>query len=128
MSYIDKDYYLEVYGGCESEDYDKLFAHAENIIDSITGYRIKCMGFENLSAFQREQVKLAAAAQADFIEKNGGIYAAESTSAVQMTLGKFSYMNSSGTGSNPKKSVSSSAIAALEPTGLLNRSIGCGGV
>ena len=128
MSYIDKEYYLEIYGGCESDDYDKLFARAENVIDSITGYRIKRAGFENLSAFQREQVKLAAAAQADFIEKNGGIYAEDSTTAVQITLGRFSYMNASGTGASHKKSVSSAALAALEPTGLLNRSIGCGGV
>lgn len=128
MSYIDKDYYLEIYGGCESDDYDRLFARAENIIDSVTGYKIKHRGFEKLSDFERKQVKLAAAAQADFMEKNGGIYAADNTTTFQMTLGKFSCMNSSGAGTNPKKAVSSAALAALEPTGLLNRSLDCGGV
>ncbi|MBQ8826898.1 MAG: hypothetical protein IJ007_07385 [Oscillospiraceae bacterium] len=127
MAYIDTDYYLNNYGGTQSDDYDRLFARAENDIDSITGYRIKALGFEALTDFQREQVKLAAAAQADHIEKNGGIYASDSSSAVQMTLGRFSYMNASGTSSKKSVSVSSAAIAALEPTGLLCRSLTIGG-
>ena len=127
MAYIDTDYYLNDYGGTESDDYDRLFARAENDIDSITGYNIKAYGFDNLTEFQREQVRLAAAVQADHIEKNGGIYISDSSSAVQMTLGKFSYMNASGTSGKKSGSISSAAIAALEPTGLLCRSLAVGG-
>ena len=121
--YIDRDYYLNVYGGIESDDYDRLFIRASEMIDSVTGYRIKRMGFDTLSEFQRDQVRLATAAQAEHIEKNGGISSVDSSSAVQMTLGKFSYMNASGTAEGKRFSVSGSALAALEPTGLLNRSI-----
>lgn len=128
MAYIDTDYYLNDYGGTPSDDYDRLFARAENDIDSITGYCIKTAGFEALTDFQRCQVRLAAAAQADHIEKNGGIYASDSSSAVQMTLGKFSYMNASGTSLKKNGGISSAAIAALEPTGLLCRSVTVGGI
>ena len=127
MSYIDTEYYLNVYGGTESEDYDRLFERASDIIDNVTSFRIKQIGFDNLSDFAKEQVRRAAAAQAEHMEKSGGVSDTDSNSAVQMTLGRFSYMKSSGTAERRSGYISSTALAALEPTGLLCRSIGIGG-
>ena len=127
MAYIDKDYYINVYGGTESDECERLLERASSVVDRITGYRIRHIGFDKLSEFEREQVMLAAASQADHIEKNGGINSYDSAYAVQMTLGKFSYMNASGVSEKNRHSISEESISALEAAGLLCRRVNVGG-
>lgn len=122
LVYIDYDFYSEYYGETlPSEETDRIFKIASEIIDILTGYKIRRMGFDKLDSFTKEQVKLAAAAEADYYRKNGDFTDNDGSEAVQMTLGKFSYMNSSGTGKKNNFPVSPVALSCLETTGLLCR-------
>ncbi len=120
--YIDYDFYAEFFGAKEqSEDADRLFKLASEIIDSVTGHKISRLGFDNLDDFTREQVRLAAAAQTEYLDN---YYDGGESSAVQMTLGKFSYMNSSGTAEKRRLPVSPLALSFLGQTGLIERKVG----
>lgn len=127
MGYINEDYYTNDYGGTEvSDDIDTLIERASEIIDIITGNGIaRCGGFELLpSDFIKARVKLATAAQVDYLDRNGGLSSLDSSTPVQMTLGGFSYMNGSGTSERNSMPISPLAVSHLEATGLIYRGVG----
>ena len=126
MSCITPDFYYSIYGGNETEDdIELLISRAEDIISSVTGYKLN-KALKN-DGFTKEQIKLAVAAETDYLDRNGGLSALDSSTPVQMTLGHFSYMNGAGTSERRSFPVSSMAVSYLEPTGLLSRSIGLNG-
>ena len=72
--YADVNFYLESFPHGQQEascEIEASLALAEIKIDEATFNRIKGRGFENLTAFQQERIKLAACYQADYIHENG---------------------------------------------------------
>lgn len=71
--YITKDYYSIIFNGKEipEENIEKNLKLAQEKIDSITFNRIRRIGFENLTDFQKEKISEAICLQAEYIYKNG---------------------------------------------------------
>lgn len=121
MSYADSDYYYNEYGGSEcGEDVERLLERASGIIDMLTGYRIAREGFEKLGEKRCEAVKRAVCAQADLMERNGG----DTSEPAEVTIGRFRYVNASGSGSGNGGAYSEEAMGLLGAAGLLYRGTG----
>lgn len=71
--YADVNFYLESFHGTQeaSCEIEASLSLAEIKIDETTFNRIKGRGFENLTEFQQEKIRLAACYQADYIHENG---------------------------------------------------------
>ena len=70
--YVDNLYYTNTYGGSISaNDLSKYLKLASEKIDEVTFNRIVRIGFDNLTDFQKEKVREAVCAQADYIHENG---------------------------------------------------------
>ncbi len=112
---VDLAYYQDVYKGDEVtvQDFDRLELQASQIVNAITGYKIK--DIDSYSDFIKEQIKQAVCYQIDYISENGGV----TTSEGSVAIGKFSYNNSQN--SNTEVLVSPMVYMCLEPTGLLYR-------
>ena len=69
MSYADVEYYKDTYGGTAIPDTEitKQLSRASDQIDSMTYNRIGARGFDSLTPYQRDKVKKAVCAQADFM-------------------------------------------------------------
>ena len=73
MSYVDKTYYKESFGGVilpEDHIVNKL-ERASDQIDTLTYNRIVGIGFDNLTEFQKDKVQKAVCIHAEFIEQYG---------------------------------------------------------
>ena len=70
--YADKEYYENVYGGTliDEEQIEKQLTTAGRQIDTLTYCRIRSTGFENLTEFQKEQIRYVNCLLADFIYEN----------------------------------------------------------
>ncbi len=125
MGFITSDYYFGAYGGAETaDDIDTLIDRAGEIIDILTGGKITgAGGIEKLPDYAAERVKCAVAAEVDYLDRNGGLSSLDSSTPVQMTLGRFSYMNGAGTSERRSFPVSAMAEGFLELSGLLSRNI-----
>lgn len=75
MPYADAEFYNNTYKGTAIpvEELDRALVHASDQIDSMTYNRIRAVGFESLTSYQQERVKLAVCAQADFYKEYGGL-------------------------------------------------------
>ena len=98
---------------------EKALSKASDQIDSLTYNRIVAIGFDNLTAFQQENVKKAVCEQADFVHKYGdflnmpiGSYSAGSTSMSFKTI-----EGGGGIQTNDR------VMNLLMPTGLANRGL-----
>lgn len=70
--YVDSSYYYDIYQGeMPGEYFNKKIKEASEKIDEVTFNRIVRIGFNNLTDFQKEKVKEAVCAQADYIYENG---------------------------------------------------------
>ncbi|EGL83731.1 protein gp8 [Caldalkalibacillus thermarum TA2.A1] len=128
MGYITSDYYINTYNGADAGfELGKYIERASDLIDQVTGYKIK--DFDSLPPFVQEQVKKATAAQVEFYVMQGGD---EAVNAGQNDLGRvgiggFSYtrdtVHSATSESKDANRVSPAALAYLEPTGLLYRGL-----
>lgn len=72
MIYADEDYYREEYGGnmIPTEDLKKQLKKASKQIDTLTFCRIRSIGIDNLTEFQKEQIQYATCMLADFAYEN----------------------------------------------------------
>lgn len=70
--YADKEYYENVYGGIliDEEQIEKQLTTAGRQIDMLTYCRIRGTGFENLTEFQKDQIRYVNCLLADFIYEN----------------------------------------------------------
>lgn len=70
--YADKEYYENVYGGTliDEEQIEKQLTTAGRQIDTLTYCRIRGTGFENLTEFQKDQIRYVNCLLADFIYEN----------------------------------------------------------
>ena len=124
MPYIDYQFYIDEFKGVSlSEDvFNNLVGRASDLIDQVTNYKIETIGFDNLYPAYQQRVKKAVAAQVEFLHVNGGIVGMQSSDSSNVSIGKFSY----ATGDSSKglsKSISDSALAYLNGTGLLYRGV-----
>lgn len=137
MPYIDADYYNNVYMGepaANVDDLNKYMTRASDFIDMLTGYRIPCEGFDNLSAFVQDLIKKATAAQVEYYVLKGGtadLDAGTSGDYNSVTVGSFSYSRGSGSNNRDIDRVSPTTLDYLKNTGLLYQGItvaggGCG--
>ena len=71
--YADDNYYMNVYLGntIDPKEIKRHLKIAQEKIDSITHNRIVRIGFEKLTEFQKQKIKEAVCAQADYIYENG---------------------------------------------------------
>lgn len=71
MAYVDCDYYKDVYKGSALKDaLEKYLNKASRQIDALTFNRIKQVGFENLSEFQKTVIQEVNCELADFLFEN----------------------------------------------------------
>lgn len=70
--YADKEYYTEVYGGTliGEEELKRQLDTAGRQIDTLTYCRIRGIGFDNLTAYQQDQIRYVNCLLADFIHEN----------------------------------------------------------
>lgn len=70
--YADKEYYENVYGGTliDEEQIEKQLTTAGRQIDTLTYCRIRSTRFENLTEFQKDQIRYVNCLLADFIYEN----------------------------------------------------------
>ena len=70
--YADKEYYENVYGGTliDEEQIEKQLTTAGRKIDTLNYCRIRGTGFENLTEFQKDQIRYVNCLLADFIYEN----------------------------------------------------------
>lgn len=93
----------------------ELLELASSKVDELTFNRIRAIGIDNLTDFQREMVEKATLSQAKYYED----YGTEADSLSSISVGSFSIgMNNSG---GDYKGVSASTITYLKQTGLMCR-------
>ena len=70
--YADKEYYTEVYGGTliGEEELKRQLDTAGRQIDTLTYCRIRGIGFDNLTAYQQDQIRYVNCLLTDFIHEN----------------------------------------------------------
>lgn len=73
--YADAEYYKNIFRGVTVPDaeLDSYLQQASDSIDQATYCRINGKGFENLTAFQQSQVKMATCHQAEYLYNMGDI-------------------------------------------------------
>ena len=119
--YVDSNYYYNVYHGDNDEEIDKYLKMASEKIDEVTLNRIVGIGFNNLTDFQKEKVKEAVCAQADYIYENGydnDEGDVSSYSVLDITVNEKDNSDSE----SHKRNMSSYAYSQIKKTGLTCRS------
>ena len=129
VAYIDAEYYNNIYKGVDAgDDLDRYIERASDLVDQVTGYKIR--DFEALPPFIQEQVKKATAAQVEFYVLQGGPEGVDSNDGNfnQVAIGSFEYqtarMGQQTPAGKQEHRVSPATLAYLEPTGLLYRGVG----
>lgn len=83
-SYADQEYYEKVSSVITTDDLEKRLYIASRHIDTLTFNRIVARGFENLTEFQKDVIRLVVCKQADF--------EAENESLINSVLSSYSIM------------------------------------
>lgn len=93
MSYVDKAYYTDIFKGNEIDDsnIDKSLRKASRHIDTLTFNRIKSLGFEKLTDFQKDIIKEVTCELAEFEYENAelieNVLSSYSINGVSMNFG-----------------------------------------
>ncbi len=99
----------------DKDDFKKNLILAKEKVDSVTHNRIVAIGFENLTKFQQEKIKLAMLYQVAYIEENG----TESSDVSSYSVLDISVNVDKTTETKAKKlNMSSFALDQLQKTGL----------
>ena len=128
MSYVDQDYYDEVFHGepVDSTDFPSLCERAEELVEELTLYRLTPVTFLAMPESVQDLVKKAVCAQIEYLDANGGGDLDNGVGIQSATLGKFSYAGSTGVnGSTEQSRFSPRAERILWPTGLTYRGGRC---
>ena len=115
--YATKDYYLTEYGGAiPAETVQKYLNFASEKINTATFNRIVARGFDNLTQFQQDKIKMACCMCADYLHENGlDPMAVQSYSVMDISV-------SVGTsGEAARLGIPSIAYGLLQQTGLCCR-------
>lgn len=124
------EYYKDVYNGYvgnySDDDLTQNIKHAEQVIDSLTQYRLVNgqIDFDKLPVYIQDSVKRATCMLAEHYIMNGGylvVQASNDSTVNSATVGKFSYSN--GTGGDGRLSIEDSIpsliLELLASTGLM---------
>ncbi len=126
--YVDIDYYIANRKSSEpdadcTKDIRELLDLAEMKIDEVTFNRIRGIGFDNLTEFQKDRVRKAVCLQADYIQEYGGEYI-----DTQPQIDSYSVLDISVSVSNKQTAAERAGMATLaykllEQTGLMRRAL-----
>ena len=128
MSYVDQDYYDEVFHGepVDSADFPSLCDRAGELVEELTLYRLTPVTFPAMPESVQDLVKKAVCAQIEYLDANGGGDLDNGVGIQSATLGKFSYAGSAGVnGSTEQSRFSPRAERIPCPTGLTYRGGRC---
>lgn len=131
MSYVDADFYNTEYQGtpiADSEQFEKLAKRASQQVDILTNFEILAAGFERFPPIIADRVRMAAAAQVEFLAAVGITEANYKKGSPQSVgIGKFSITpGATGEGLNGSP-YSSGMIDHLTSAGLLYAGVGVRG-
>ena len=125
--YVDIDYYIANRKSSEpdaecTKDIQELLDLAEMKVDEVTFNRIRGIGFDNLTEFQKDKVRKAVCVQADYIQEYGGYTDGEPQ------IESYSVLDISVSVSNKQTDAERVGMATLaykllEQTGLLWRAL-----
>jgi hypothetical protein len=117
MGYIDKQFYDEVFNGTpiDEEAFAGLEMKASNAIDSATNYRLTGKDLQKQPIFIQDNLKMAVAAQMEFMNSQGGGMLLHGSSPASVSIGGFSYSE----GGSGAKALSEMAYGFLSAAGLL---------
>lgn len=125
--YVDIDYYIANRKSSEPDedcikDIRELLDLAEMKVDEVTFNRIRGIGFDNLTEFQKDKVRKAVCVQADYIQEYGGYTDGEPQ------IESYSVLDISVSVSNKqtdaeRASMATLAYKLLEQTGLMRRAL-----
>lgn len=121
MGYADKTYYKEKYHGTIllEDTTDVQLDRASDQIDTLTYNRIVGRGFDNLTAYQQDQIQKAVCAHADFIEKYGAYFSSPlsgfSAGSISVSFDAGAVVSHNGV------KTSSEAYGYLQKSGLATR-------
>ena len=128
MSYVDQDYYDEVFHGepVDSADFPSLCDRAGELVEELTLYRLTPVTFPAMPESVQDLVKKAVCAQIEYLDAHGGSDLDTGAGIQGATLGKFSYAGSTGVnGSTEQSRFSPRAERSLGPTGMTYRGGRC---
>lgn len=128
MSYVDQDYYDEVFHGepVDPADFPSLCERAGELIEELTLYRLTPVTFPAMPESVQDLVKKAVCAQIEYLDANGGADLDNGGGLQSASLGKFSFTRGAGAnGSTEQSQFSPRAERILWPTGLTYRGGRC---
>ena len=113
--YATKEYYMTEYGGAiPAVSVEKFLKLASEKIDTATFNRIVRIGFDKLTPFQQEKIKLATCMQADYMQENG----VEPLAVQSYSVLDISVTVGDGSSAAARMGMASMALELLEKTGL----------
>ncbi len=125
MTYADKSYYDETYGGepVPDADFPSLLPRAAEIVEEMTMYRLSGPSFSAMPEEMKERIRKAVCAQVEYLDANGGAEADTGADIRSASLGKYSYSRAGGGGEagSSGSPYAPRALRFLYPTGLLYR-------
>lgn len=137
MPYIDKEFYENTYLGEPIEDentFNRYAQRASEVIDMITGDKLKQDPSLLLNYYIANQVKLATSAQTEYFAQKGGYFTSMSGEGEphSVSIGSFNYTNDSDINHSSSKEdmsqfICSSVYGYLNSTGLLYRGVNISG-
>lgn len=125
--YVDIDYYIanrkssELDAEC-TKDIRELLDLAEMKVDEVTFNRIRGIGFDNLTEFQKDKVRKAVCVQADYIQEYGGYTDGEPQIESYSVLDISVSVSGKQTAAE-RAGMATLAYKLLEQTGLMRRAL-----
>ena len=126
--YVDNDYYIANRKSSEpdaeyTKDIRELLDLAEMKVDEVTFNRIRRIGFDNLTEFQKERVRKAVCIQADYIQEYGGDYTDTEPQIESYSVLDISVSVSGKQTAAERAGMATLAYKLLEQTGLMRRAL-----
>ena len=122
-NYLTLEYYRDTFQGnpVAEDEFPGLLCRASEIVEEMTLYRLSPDTFQGMSQEMQEKVRMAVAAQIEYLEANGGSEVDNGTDLASATLGKFSYTKAGSGDSVSLAKYAPRTQRILLSTGLLYR-------
>ena len=125
--YVDIDYYIANRKSSEpdaecTKDIQELLDLAEMKVDEVTFNRIRGIGFDALTEFQKDKVRKAVCVQADYIQEYGGYTDGEPQIESYSVLDISVSVSGKQTAAE-RAGMATLAYKLLEQTGLMRRAL-----
>lgn len=126
MSYIDYDFYTNVYKGesITEEEFNKLLPKASDVLDDLTNDFYQFKDLESDLEWRKTKFKKAVACQIEFFHEVGSTTSEGINDPQSVSIGRTTMSNGRSDSSNDSKSrVSKDVFTYLRTTGLLYRGL-----